>query len=91
MIILSKDIRVISNEDIKELQEKIKNIYNNNGIIHVVVKPKKKHPITAESKIKGIYERFFNVSSYVGTYEESFSITYISILTKEILINELNS
>ena len=52
VIILKKDIQIISNEDISELKEKIKNIYNNTGIIHVVVKPKKKHPIFAESNKK---------------------------------------
>ena len=91
MITLNKDVKVISNEDVDSLKRNIKKLYDSGKMIHIIVKPKKKHPITAESKITGIYERFFSVTSHVGFYEESFTITYISVLTKEILINELNS
>ncbi len=76
--------------DVDKLKEKIKDIYDANMSIHLSIKQKHKREIFAEAKITGMYENFFSVSSQVGSYTESFTITYISVLTKSIKILELN-
>lgn len=80
---------MITNDDIALMKEEIIKLKKKGGIIHIDLKQRQKH-IYAESKIADIYDRFFYVTSKVGAYEESFAITYVSILTKKIFINELN-
>ncbi len=84
-----KSTNVIDQKEIAIIKSKIIDLKNKGGLIHVSVKPGKKRYVNATSYITEIYDRFFYVSSKVGYYEESFLISYISLLTKEVIIDEL--
>lgn len=78
-----------SYDDISVIKDKINALFKNRKIAHINLKANRKKLQNIEIKIKGVYDRFFSVTSMVGTYEESFTIKYIDILTKQISILEL--
>lgn len=75
---------------IAEIKEKIVDLYNQKKIIHVsVIKSRKK--IKSEPVIiTGVYMNFFSVEAKVLNYNENFSVNYVDIYTKSIVIDELN-
>lgn len=81
---------MINDSRIKKLKQRIIEISSNNKIVHISVKNGHRKIISAKSRITGIYDRFITVKSFVKAYEELFTITYISILTGDVYIEELN-
>ena len=75
---------------IAEIKEKIFDLYNRKTTIHVsVAKSRQKIKFTPVT-ITGVYNNFFSVEAKVLNYNESFSINYVDIYTKSIVIDELN-
>ncbi len=75
--------------DFGVLKDKLIEIFNKNEIIHVDLSVKRKKLNNVEAKIVGIYDRFLCVTSIINHYEENFTITFIDVLTKKIIIKEL--
>ncbi len=78
-----------SYDDIKALKERILELYNKSNIAHINLKASRKKLKNVKIIIKGIYDRFMSVTSMVNSYEESFTIKYIDILTNQVSILEL--
>lgn len=75
---------------IAEIKEKIVDLYNQKKIIHVSVIKSRKKIKSAPANITGVYTNFFSIEAKVSFYNESFSINYVDIYTKSIVIYELN-
>ncbi len=75
--------------DFVKIKKQLEELYNKNNIIHVDIFTKRKPIRNAISQIEGIYDRFMCVTSLVNTYKEEFTISYLDILTKRIVIKEL--
>ena len=78
-----------TNPKIDDIRKEIKTLYNEKKTIHVDVLNKRTRVKNALCEISGIYEYFHCVSSNINGYMESFSISYVDILTKQIIIREL--
>lgn len=78
-----------SYDDIKAVKNRVQKLFESTKIAHINLKASRKNLKNVQIKIKGVYDRFFSVTSMVGAYEESFTIKYIDILTKQISILEL--
>ena len=79
---------MITDEDIEKIKLIANNLFVNKTHLHIKIVEKRKK-VNALSMITGVYDRFMTVSSKVGAYEESFTISYISILLKEFVIDEI--
>ncbi len=75
--------------DFGVLRDKILELFNKSDIIHVDLSVKRKKLSNVEAKIVGVYDRFLCVTSVINHYTESFTITFIDILTNKIIIKEL--
>lgn len=78
-----------TNPKIDDIRKEIKTLYNEKKTIHVDVLNKRTRVKNALCEISGIYEYFLCVFSNINGYMESFSISYVDILTKQIIIREL--
>lgn len=79
----------ISNQQLKVVQEKVKDLSEKSKKIHVTVHQKRNPIIEAPSIITGVYERFLCVESRVNNYVEKFTINYIDLITNYVVIKEL--
>ena len=79
----------IANGDFLELKNKLEQLYSKTHIIHVDLSAKRRRFNNITATIDGIYDRFLCISSMVNKYNESFTITYIDILTNVVKIFEL--
>ena len=80
---------VVDYGQFKQIKDKLLFIYNSSNVIHVSLKNGRKIIKNAKSKLIGVYDRFAIVESLVNNYMEKFTINYIDLVTKNILINEL--
>ena len=76
-------------KSIAEIKEKLKELYKASPIIHVDVLQKRRRVKNAMVKINGIYDYFVSVEADINNYIENFSITFVDVLTKNIIIREL--
>ena len=76
-------------KSIAEIKEKLKELYKASPIIHVDVLQKRRRVKNATAKINGIYDYFVSVEADINNYIENFSITFVDVLTKNIIIREL--
>ena len=79
----------IGNADFLELKGKLEKINAKSNVIHVDLSAKRRRFNNVKATIDGIYDRFLCVSSLVNKYNESFTITFIDILTNVVKIFEL--
>lgn len=82
-------VSYVSKDQYRILEEKF-NALKSNSIIHVSLIKGRLRVKEAPSKIKGVYQRFVCVTSKINNYEEDFTISYIDILTKSVVIKELS-
>ena len=75
---------------IAEIKEKIVDLYNQKKIIHVSVIKSRKKIKSAPANITCVYTNFFSVEAKVLNYNGNFSVNYVDIYTKSIVIDELN-
>ncbi len=71
------------------IKEKLHELYKASPIIHVDVLQKRRRVKNAMVKINGIYDYFVSVEANINNYIENFSITFVDVLTKNIIIREL--
>ena len=76
-------------KSIAEIKEKLLELYKASPIIHVDVLQKRRRVKNAMVKINGIYDYFVSVEADINNYIENFSITFVDVLTKNIIIREL--
>lgn len=74
---------------IAALKAKIDMLFKDKKSIHINYGARRKNVKNALCSIKGVYDNFFCVESKINDYLESFTISYIQILTNEIKIIEL--
>jgi uncharacterized protein Veg len=82
-------VNTIDSMSIEEIRKRVKEIYKISPIIHVNVVQKRRSVKNATARIKGIYGLFICVESEINHYLEEFTISYIDLLTKNIIIQEL--
>lgn len=75
--------------DVNELKDKIYNLYKSDLEIHLNIDVRRMNLNNVKARITGVYNKFFGVESLVNNYMERFTITYIDVLTKKIVIKEL--
>ena len=76
-------------KSIAEIKEKLHELYKASPIIHVDVLQKRRRVKNAMVKINGIYDYFVSLEADINNYIENFSITFVDVLTKNIIIREL--
>lgn len=76
-------------DTIDSVREKIDELFKNNKEIHVNLVANRKKLKGVSATIIGVYNNFFCVKSLVNKYLENFTINYIDILIKKIVIDEL--
>ena len=79
----------IGNDDFLDLKAKLLELNAKSNIIHVDLSAKRRRFNNITATIDGIYDRFLCISSVVNKYNESFTITFIDILTNVVKIIEL--
>ncbi len=79
----------IGNADFVDLKNKLEALYAKTNVIHVDLSAKRRRFNNIKATIDGIYDRFLCISSLVNKYNESFTITFIDILTNVVKIVEL--
>ena len=82
--------KIIGYEQFGELKNMLIEHARESAFIHVSLRNGRNRIKEAKSKIVGIYDRFICVESRINNYDESFTINYIDILTKNVIIKELN-
>lgn len=81
--------KYLSKNQYQILEEKFRSL-KEEGVIHVSLVKGRTRVNNAPSKIKGVYQRFVCVTSKINNYEEDFTISYTDILTKLVMVKELN-
>ena len=76
--------------DFTELKDKLEKLNAKSNVIHVDLSAKRRRFNNIQATINGIYDRFLCISSFVNKYNESFTITFIDILTNVVKIIELD-
>ena len=79
----------IGNADFVDLKNKLEALNAKSNVIHVDLSAKRRRINNIKATIDGIYDRFLCISSLVNKYNESFTITFIDILTNVVKIVEL--
>ena len=82
--------KIIGYERFGELKNMLIEHMKKSDFIHVSLRNGRNRIKEAKSKIVGIYDRFICVESRINNYDEAFTINYIDILTKNVIIKELN-
>lgn len=73
------------------IKRRIYELYISKSEIHIIVMKKRRSTKIKEiAHITEVYDKFFTVSSKVGYYDETFTITFIDLLIKEIIIEEID-
>lgn len=78
-----------TNPKLEEIKNTLIHLHKLEQSIHVDVSVRRKNVKNAPCKITGIYQNFVCVESDVNGYLESFTISYVDILTKQVIIKEL--
>ena len=76
-------------DTIDSVRDKINELYAKKNDIHVNLVANRKKIKGVAATITGVYNNFFCVKSLVNKYLEDFTINYIDIITKKIIIDEL--
>jgi uncharacterized protein Veg len=76
-------------DTIDSVRDKINELYAKKNDIHVNLVVNRKKIKGVAATITGVYNNFFCVKSLVNKYLEDFTINYIDIITKKIIIDEL--
>ena len=79
----------IGNSDFVDLKNKLIDLNSKSNVIHVDLSQKRRRLNNITATIEGIYDRFLCISSLINKYNESFTITFIDILTNVVKIKEL--
>ncbi len=75
--------------EIKEIKDKVSKLYSEKKEIHISINSKRKKVKDATCVIDGVYNNFFVVKSMVNRYEESFTVLYVDVYSKNTIIKEL--
>lgn len=75
--------------EIKDIKDKVLKLYNEKKQIHISINIHRKKVKDATCFIDGVYENFFVVKSMVNRYEETFTVLYVDVYSKNTIIKEL--
>lgn len=88
---MNKNIAQYNNEDIDKLKLICKHLFLKKEKIHIFISKDRKRKKEIECEIVGVYPRFMNVKYYENDKENTLTITYVDIMIKNLIINELES
>ena len=75
--------------EIKDIKDKVSKLYSEKKEIHISISSQRKKVKDATCVIDGVYNKFFVVKSMVNRYEESFTVLYVDVYSKNTIIKEL--
>ena len=79
----------MADKNFSEIKNKLIELNEKSNIIHVDINAKRKSVTNAKSTIVGIYDNFVCVKSNINNYTEDFTISYVDLLIRKIVIREL--
>ena len=71
------------------IKDKLRVIVDKSNLIHIDVLNKRKRVYDVKTNITGIYTNFICVETLINGYLEKFTISYVDLITKNIIIHEL--
>ena len=75
--------------EIKDIKDKVSKLYSEKKKIHISINSQRKKVKDAICAIDGVYDKFFVVKSMVNRYEETFTVLYVDVYSKNTIIKEL--
>lgn len=76
--------------EIQDIKDKVSKLYSEKKEIHISINSNRKKVKDATCFIDGVYENFFVVKSMVNNrYEETFTVLYVDVYSKNTIIKEL--